>query len=157
MGKIVKEVTGLAKPIVNARDLKLVDVNFLKEGSGWTLKVFIENPAGELKIKDCEEISRMLSDELDRKDPIDKSYILEVSSPGIERPLKDKADYEKYTGQLIQVTTYAPVNGKKEFKGRIVGIEDKEVLLEIEEKNQSKGVVRIPLTKIANAHLSVEI
>lgn len=157
MGKVAEEVTCLAEPIVDARGLKLIEVDFLKEGSNWILRIFIDNPNGELEIKDCEEVSRMLSDRLDQEDPIDKSYILEVSSPGLERQLKDKEDFKKYTGKLIKATTYAPIKGQKEFTGKITSLEDEKILLEIVENNQEKGVVKIPLAKIAHAHLSVEI
>ncbi|MCF8002510.1 MAG: ribosome maturation factor RimP [Halanaerobiales bacterium] len=154
MGKIADEVTGIAAPIVETQGLKLVDVEYIKEGSTWTLRIFIENPDGELKIEDCERISKILSDRLDKKDPIDESYLLEVSSPGLERPLNDLEDYEKHKGNLIKVKTYAPLNGTKEFIGKIIGIENNEVSLEREGKN--KGVIKIPFTKIAHAHLTVD-
>jgi len=156
MGKVKEKTEEIAKPVVKSLGLELIEVVFVKEGSDWILRVFIDNPQGELKIGDCEKISRMLSDRLDSKNPIDKSYILEVSSPGIERPLKSSKDFRENSGEMIHVTTYAPVKGKKDFTGKLSRFKDNTVYLQIIDKNQTKGVVKIPLNKISNAHLTID-
>ena len=150
--KTTEIVSQMLEPIVEVEGVELVDVVFVKEGSDWVLRVFIENPEGELNLQHCENVSRLLSEELDKKDPIEQSYILEVSSPGIERPLKKEEDYHRFKGELVKIKTYAPVENKKEFVGTLNGIEDQEVLIELKEE----GVIRIPWNKIADAHLTFE-
>lgn len=154
MSKIADEVAGIAGPITEVQGLKLIDVEYIKEGSDWKLRVFVENPDGKLEIEDCEKVSKILSKELDRQDPIDKSYILEVSSPGLERPLKNVKDYRDNIGKFITITTYAPINNSKEFTGQLIKFKNNEANLKIDGKN--KGVIKIPFSKIAHAHLAVD-
>ena len=144
-------VAGIAAPIVLSQGLNLVDVDYNKEGSDWKLKVFIENKDGDLTLEHCEKVSKILSEELDRVDPITQSYILEVSSPGLERPLKKPEDYERFKGELIKVKTYGPIEGRKEFKGELILYENN--IVKIKEK---EGVIKIPFNKIADAHLVVD-
>ena len=152
MIKTTEKVKGIAEPIVTAQGLNLVDIEYIKEGANWILRVFIENEKGELNIDKCKIISKLLSKELDRVNPINNSYILEVSSPGIERPLKDANDYKRFTGKLIKVKTYAPFNGKKEITGKLEGINNDVIKINIGDK---KGVIEIPLNKIAQANLTI--
>ncbi len=99
----------------------------------------------------CEAVSRRLSDALDEADPIEQDYILEVSSPGIERPLKKPQDYQRFAGSLAAVKLFAPVDGKKEYQGILVGLENDMVILKIKGKP-----VSFPLAQVAKAHLAVE-
>ena len=151
MSKVVDIVKDLAEPLVKTEGLNLVDVDYQKEGSDWILRVFIENLDGELTLEHCENVSKLLSSELDRKDPIDKHYILEVSSPGIERPLKKKEDFIRFKGELIEVKTYAAIEGKKEFRGKLIDFKDKTVIVD-----DKKGVIEIPFNKIAHANLTFD-
>ena len=151
MSRVVDIVKELAEPLVKTEGLNLVDVDYQKEGSDWILRVFIENLDGELTLKNCEDISKLLSAELDRKDPIDKQYILEVSSPGIERPLVDKEDFLRFKGELIEVNTYAPIDDKKEFRGELINFEDNKVIID-----DKKRVIEIPFNKIAHANLTFD-
>ncbi len=118
-------VADLAQPIVDALSFELVDVEFLKEGANWYLRVYIDKPGGIL-IDDCQAVSEQLSDRLDETDPIKQSYILEVSSPG-ERPLKKERDYERFRGEAVEVKLYQPLNGKKVFEGELLGLVDDRV------------------------------
>ena len=129
MSRVVSIVKEMAEPLVKTEGLNLVDVDYQKEGSDWVLRVFIENLDGDLKLKHCEEISKLLSAKLDREDPIDKHYILEVSSPGIERPLVKEEDFIRFKGELIEVKTYAAIDDKKEFRGKLIDFEDKKVII----------------------------
>ena len=151
MSTTTEIVAGIAEPIVLSQGLNLVDVDYNKEGSDWKLKVFIENKDGDLTLEHCEKVSKILSEELDRVDPITQSYILEVSSPGLERPLKKPEDYERFKGELIKVKTYGPIEGRKEFKGELILYENN--IVKIKEK---EGVIKIPFNKIADAHLVVD-
>ena len=112
----------LVKPIVNRLSYELVDVEFLKEGANWYLRVYIDKPDG-IAIEDCQIVSEELSDRLDETDPIKQSYILEVSSPGLERPLKKDVDFERFRGEPVEVKLFQPVNGKKIFEGDLLGLE----------------------------------
>jgi len=123
--KIEDIVTDLAQPIVDSMSFELVDVEYIKEGAHWFLRVYIDKPGG-ITIDDCQAVSEQLSDELDKNDPIKQSYILEVSSPG-ERPLKKERDFERYKGQVVEVKLYQPINGRKLFEGELIGLIDNKV------------------------------
>lgn len=112
----------LIRPIVDRFSFELVDVEFLKEGANWYLRIYIDKPGG-IVIEDCQAVSEEFSDRLDETDPIKQSYILEVSSPGLERPLKKETDFEKYKGEPVEVKLFQPVNGKKVFEGDLLGLE----------------------------------
>lgn len=151
--KITARTEELVKEIIINDDLEIVSVEYLKEGSNWVLRVYIEDREGNLSIEDCTRISRALSDKLDEEDFIDDSYILEVSSPGVERPLRDEEDYNRFKGRKVYIKTYAPLNGKKEFTGTLEGLVDDTVNIIL---NDTDNKVEIPFKSIANARLSVE-
>jgi ribosome maturation factor RimP len=153
LGRVAEIVTDYVLPIAHTEDLNLIDVEFIKEGSDWILRIFLENQAGDLTIEECEKVSRALSAVLDEEDPIDKSYILEVSSPGLERPLKTEADFERFQGELIAVTTYAKIKGEKEFVGILEAYQNNEILLKL----KTDKTVKIKKDLIARANLTFEI
>lgn len=126
------KVLPLLEPIVEANNLELVDLEFVKEGVNWYLRVYIDKEGG-VNIDDCEQVSRALEAKLDEADPIEQAYILEVSSPGIDRPLKKEADFVKYQGEIIDVKLYKPQNGNKQYQGKLLGLENG--VLSIEEEN----------------------
>lgn len=103
-------------PILEKNGFDLWDVEYVKEGGTWYLRAYIDKPGG-IMVDDCEAVSRELSDTLDEKDFIDDAYILEVSSPGLGRPLKKERDYEKSLGKEVEIRTYRMLEGKKEFRG----------------------------------------
>jgi len=151
MGKKTEElIAEVAEPLVEERELELVDVEYKKEGENWILRVFIDKEGG-VSLDDCQAISRSLSDTLDANDPIENSYLLEVSSPGIDRPLKTERDFKRFTGKLIDVSTYAPINGEKKLTGELLGLEDDEVKIKIDDQE-----VIIPRDKIAQTRLAIE-
>ncbi len=113
-------ITELAQPIVDELSFELVDVEFIKEGANWYLRVYIDKTGG-VAIEDCQAVSEQLSDILDETDLIKQSYILEVSSPG-ERPLKKERDFERFKGEAVEVKLYQPLNGKKIFEGKLLGL-----------------------------------
>lgn len=126
------KVLPLLEPIVEANDLELVDMEFVKEGMNWYLRVYIDKEGG-VNIDDCELVSRALEAKLDEADPIEQAYILEVSSPGIDRPLKKEADFVKYQGEIIDVKLYKAQNGSKQYQGKLLGLENG--VISIEEEN----------------------
>ncbi|MCX7843551.1 MAG: ribosome maturation factor RimP [Clostridia bacterium] len=123
-------VAALAQPIVDKHLFELVDVEFVKEGANWYLRVYIDKPSG-VTIDDCQVISEGLSEVLDKEDPIEQSYFLEVSSPGLERPLKKDSDFEKYKGETVEVKLFEAIEGKKVFEGELLGLADNHVELKI--------------------------
>ena len=108
----------LLSPIARDNQVEIYDVEYVKEGSDWYLRCYIDKDGG-VNINDCEVVSRALSDELDREDFIEDAYILEVSSPGIGRTLKKDKHLEKSLGQEVDLRTYKPVNGSKDFSGTL--------------------------------------
>ena len=105
MSKVIDTVNQLVTPIVDEMGLELVDIEYVKEGKNWFLRVFIDKPAG-IDIEECGLVSEKLSEKLDELDPITHNYFLEVSSPGAERPLKKKQDFEKTIGKNVYIKTY---------------------------------------------------
>jgi ribosome maturation factor RimP len=130
--------------------MELVDVEYNKEGEDWILRVFIDKEEG-IDLGDCEAVSEELSTHLDVEDPIDHSYLLEVSSPGLDRPLRTEEDFKKYNGELVEISTYAPIKGKKEFTGTLLGLEDGNIKLELEQEE-----ILIPRDKVAQTKLAVQ-
>lgn len=144
---IVKEI---AEPIIEENGLELVDVEYVKEGGQWYLRVYLDKEGG-VNLADCEKISVKLSKMLDKEDLIPQAYILEVSSPGIERPLKKIKDYRRFKGRTVNIKTYAPLNGRKNFKGELGEVVPDGVTVYIDDKKHV-----IPLEQIASAKLVAE-
>lgn len=113
----------LILPIVESLGFELVDVEFVKEAGTFYLRAYIDKPGG-ITIDDCENVSRKFSDLLDEKDFIDESYILEVSSPGLGRPLKKDKDFTRCMGEDIEIRLFAPIDGKKEYEGTLTDYSD---------------------------------
>ena len=118
MKKITELTAELAAPAIAAQGCELWDVEYVKEGGTWYLRVLLDKEGG-VDILDCEAISRQLSDLLDEADPIEGSYTLEVGSAGAERSLKRPADFERFLGSPVLVKLYRPQNGSKEFPGHL--------------------------------------
>jgi len=114
--KISETVINIARPIAEGLGLVLVDVEFVREGKDWYLRVYIDKDGG-VTLDDCEAVSRPLSDKLDKLDPIPQAYLLEVSSPGVERPFKTSRDFEKAIGENVRVKLYKAINGRKTIDG----------------------------------------
>ena len=119
-------------PIVEENGFELVDVEYVKEGSTWYLRAYIDKPEG-INIDDCEVVSRRLSDILDEKDYIDDAYILEVSSPGLGRPLKKEKDFKRSLGEEVEIRTYRMIDKQKEFTGILKDYDEKTVTIEMDD------------------------
>jgi len=126
---------------------ELVDVEFLREQGRRILRVTIDKPDG-VQLSDCEKVNKVLGGYLDEKDPIESSYSLEVSSPGVERPLKKSTDFERFRGREARVHTYTAIKGSKKLEGVIKGLREEELLLQVKGEE-----VAVPLDKISKAHL----
>ena len=119
-------------PILEKYEFELVDVEYVKEAGTWYLRAYIDKPGG-IAINDCEVVSRELSDLLDQKDFIDDSYILEVSSPGLGRPLKKERDFARSIGAEVEIRTYRMVEGRKEFTGVLEKYDSESVTVSYED------------------------
>ena len=131
-GNVVAAVRELAEPIAEKLGLEIWDVRFLKEGTDWFLRVFIDKEGG-VNINDCENMSRALDAPLDELDPIEQSYCLEVSSPGIERDLTRPEHFEKFIGADIKVKFIRPVDGKREYCGVLESSDGNSIVLRLED------------------------
>lgn len=138
----------LLLPIVEKQGIEIYDVEYVKEGADWYLRAYIDKPGG-VDINDCESVSRALSDVLDREDFIAEAYILEVSSPGLGRALKKDKHLEKSLGEEVELKTYKPVDGCKEFAGILKAYDDKTITIEIENKEISFAKSDVALIRLA--------
>lgn len=126
-----KNTEEILLPIVEEYGFELVDVEYVKEGSTWYLRAYIDKPGG-INIDDCETVSRRLSDILDEKDYIDEAYILEVSSPGLGRPLKKEKDFRRSLGEEVEIRTYRMIEKQKEFTGILKDYDENTVTIEFD-------------------------
>lgn len=149
--RIDETVTELVAPVVSKSKFELVDVEFVKEGAGWYLRIYIDKPGG-ITIDDCQSISEEVSKILDDADPIHQSYYLEVSSPGIDRPLKKDSEFERYKGNAVEVKLYEPIGGKKVFEGELQGLEGNNVVI----RNESGDILRFERQKVSQVKRAIK-
>lgn len=150
MASVSDRVMDVIMPLLARESLELVDVEYKKEGAAWYLRVFIDKPGG-VQLGDCEKASLLIGSELDKHDIIPHRYYLEVSSPGVERPLKKPEDFLRFRGSEIVVRTTAKFEGSKNFQGKIVDYdEDDRVVIET-----ADGLLKIPHSLISKARLKV--
>lgn len=138
----------LLTPIVERYGVEIYDVEYVKEGSDWYLRAYIDKPEG-VNIQDCENVSRALSDALDVEDFIADAYILEVSSPGLGRQLKKDKHLEKSIGEEVEIKLYKAVDKQKEFSGILVGFDADVITLEIEEQEKTFNRSDIGMIRLA--------
>lgn len=153
MSKVIEVVSELVQPILEELQLELVDMEFLKEGKSWFLRVYIDKDTG-VDIEDCGLVSERLSEKLDEIDPIPQNYYLEVSSPGAERPLKKEEDMKKAVGKHVHIKTYEPIDNEKVFEGELLSFENGIVSILLTIKTRKKQI-DIPYEKIALARLAI--
>lgn len=145
-------VTRLGTPIAEELGYEVVDVEYKKEGSNWILRCFIDSPGG-VGIDECQKFSEALEKVLDREDPIPGSYLLEVSSPGVERPLKKESDFQRFIGENVEIKLHKALNGQKKYNGRLSGFNETDKMIIIRIKDAD---VSIPLSEVAKANLSID-
>ena len=150
-GSVAESVEELVTPITNENHLELVDVEYKKEGKNWFLRIFIDKEEG-VTVDDCTRVSRQIEDLIEVEEVIPSSYVLEVSSPGLDRPLKKEKDFLRFKGKRAHVTTYSPIDQQKNFKGTIQDFREDILFLNIDNKR-----VEIPRNQIAKAKLEIEI
>jgi ribosome maturation factor RimP len=151
-GVILLRVESILGPLLDAEGLSLVDIEYKREQGGWILRVFIDKE-GNVTLDDCARVSREFGQLLDVEDIIPTSYHLEVSSPGLDRPLKKEADFVKYSGRRVRIKTKEPVSGRRNFKGALLGCTEGKVKVKVE----GSEIFTIPLSSILKANLEIEL
>ena len=142
-GYVEKTVEKLAEELLADTGLELVDVEYVKE-KDWYLRVYIDKPEG-IDIEDCQALSEKLEKELDEKNVVPDSYILEVSSPGLDRVLKKEKDFVREAGKMVDVSLYEPLDGSKQITGKLIGCEDNALKLEELEPIDRKKIAQVRL------------
>lgn len=148
---IVNEVQAIVEPIIDNLGLELVEVQYAKEGPNWVLRLTIDGPNG-IGHDECLAVNRAVNQPLDEADPIPGAYSLEVSSPGLDRPLRKPADFVRFAGNEVRVSTYGPIDGRKNWRGMLQGLEDDEVVLTVDGEE-----VRLPFDKVSRTRLVPDI
>ena len=151
---IPAKVTSMLEEFTEGRELEIYNVIYKKEGPCWVLRVFLDKPMGAeseyVSIEECEEVTRYLSDKLDELDFIDRSYNLEVSSPGLDRELIRESDFVRFAGREVEVKTYQQIEGSKNFEGTLVARQDDIVIIDVGGKR-----LEIPADKISKINLAI--
>ncbi len=155
-GRIEALVANLGTPLAEDLGYELIDVEYRKEGPDWILRCSIDCETG-VGINECQRFSEALEKLLDQEDPIPGHYLLEISSPGAERPLKKDRDFERFSGSRAEIKLFQPLNGQKIFHGQLLGIKKNETDQSIQViLNSDNRIVEIPRQTIAKARLVQE-
>ena len=144
--EVEDKITAIVEPLLPDSSIEIVDVEYVQERD-WYLRVFIDK-AGGIEIDDCQELSEQLEEVLDAKNIIADSYILEVSSPGLDRVLKTERDFTREQGKMVEVSLYAPMNGEKVLTGKLTGKDESGIRID--------DAPAIPMDKIAQVRLHIE-
>jgi ribosome maturation factor RimP len=148
--EIKDRVSALAEQVLADQNMELIDLEYRREGRGWVLRLYIDKENG-ITLEDCARVSQEIGTVLDVEDIIGTPYSLEVSSPGLNRPLKKERDFIKYRGRLVKVRTFDPIDNRRNFKGKLREIFDGGIGVEIDGE-----VITIPLANVAKANLEYE-
>lgn len=150
---LAARVASVVEPVIEDLGFRLVRVR-VTGAEGCTVQIMAERPDGTLTIDDCEHVSRALSPVLDVADPVDRAYRLEISSPGLDRPLVRKSDFERYAGHLAKIEMSVPVDGRKRFRGILAGVEGPFARLRRDDaKPEEAADVLLPINEMAEAKL----
>jgi ribosome maturation factor RimP len=153
--KITDIVSEVLNDFLNENRLELYNVEFIKEGKDWFLRVYIDKQENQdeeyVSTDDCEKVSRFLSVKLDEIDPIDQNYYLEVSSPGMDRTLIEEKHYKRFSGKLVEISLYKAIDGAKKYEGILVGLIDGDIVIKDENDNER----RFPQEQVSKTRLAV--
>ena len=149
--RIVNEVSLIAESFLHEFGMEVVDVEFLFENGRWILRVFIDKEKG-VTLDDCASVSRELGDLIEAKNIIDYHYVLEISSPGLNRPLKKESDFMRSIGKMIKLKMFRPIDKRRNFVGRVTNVREGMISLLIDDSN----LVELPLNEIDKARLKYE-
>lgn len=144
--EVVKKIEDIVLPVLKDMELELVDIEYLQEGGYWYVRIYIEKLAGDVSLDDCAKVSMAVEDDIDKL--IDNKFFLEISSPGVERPLKKEKDYIRFTGSKIKISLKHKINEKKNFEGILSKFEDSTLFLITE-----NAELEIPFKEVRKANL----
>jgi ribosome maturation factor RimP len=148
--EVVDRVRAIIHPIVLNEGMELLEIEYRRESSGWVLRLILDKEGG-VTLDDCTRVSQEAGRSLDVEDVVQTPYMLEVSSPGLTRPLKTEKDFEKYRGHLIKLRTVDPIMDRRQFKGKLLGVVENTVEIEVD-----GGIFHIPLSNVAKANLEID-
>ncbi len=149
--EVMDRVKELIADYLEENEIELVDITYKREGGGMVLRLLVDTPQG-VTIAECEAVNNYLSELLDLENVIEEHYLLEVASPGLDRPLTTERDFERVVGKTLEATTYEPIDGRKAHEGKLIGMDKEKIVLE------SSGVSTvIPRRLIARARLKIEL
>lgn len=149
MSDLLTKIEEFVTPILECDQVELVDLTYQKSHSGWTLSFYLDKPGG-ITLEDCEGWSHRLGTLIDEAGLIERAYVLEVASPGLDRALRKLKDFEKFSGQKVHAKLFAPLNGQKNFHGLLLGADEAVIRLELDDKRQ----VELPRDQIAKCRLN---
>ena len=147
--KIMDHVRAIAEPILLNEGMELIEIQYRRESKGWVLRLYIDKGGG-VTLDDCTRISQEVGRSLDVEDFISTPYTLEVSSPGLPRPLKKEKDFMKYRNHMIKMKTFNPIRNRRRFKGKLLGVSENLIEIEID-----REIFQIPLSNVAKANLEI--
>jgi ribosome maturation factor RimP len=147
MARASEKIAAIIEPAVTALGFEMLGVEYLPQGRHSLLRIYIDSEDG-VTVDDCGNVSNQVSAVLDVEDPIRGEYTLEVSSPGLDRPLFTLAHYARFVGSLAEIRLHAPVHGRRKYKGRIQGVEGDEVIIDVDDERQC-----LAIDNIEKAHL----
>ena len=146
-------VRAVAQRVTDGRGFELVDVEVKRSRDGHMVRLFVDKEGG-IGLDELQSVSEEVSAILDAEDPIDATYTLEVSSPGLDRPLRNEAEYRRFVGRLVKLASYEPVDGRRHWLGRLQAVEDGVLVVSLEK--EKGAVARVPLAKVSHGRLEVE-
>ena len=152
MSEIADQIERLVTPALAAENVELVDVTYQKGPGGWTVALYLDK-AGGVTLDDCEKWSRALGDVIDRSDVIDHAYVLEVSSPGLDRPLRKTKDFVRFAGEPVKIRLFGPIEGQRNFHGTLLGGDEDKVRVRLDDGRD----MDLPRSQIAKARLDPQI
>jgi ribosome maturation factor RimP len=150
---VAEKVEAVARRVTLGREFELTDVEVTRDKNGYLVRIFVDREGG-IGLDELQSVSEEVSAILDAEDPIASSYTLEVSSPGLDRPLKTEADYRRFVGKLVKLASYEPVDGRRHWLGRLTSFEEGIVTVRLEKEGGAEA--RIPLGKLSHGRLEVE-
>jgi ribosome maturation factor RimP len=148
--EISDRVRVIAEPILSNEGVELVEIEYRRESKGWVLRLYVDKEKG-VTLDDCTCISQEVGRSLDVEDFISTPYTLEVSSPGLTRPLKKEKDFMKYRNHMIKVKTFDPIENRRQFKGKLLGVSENRIEIEMD-----REIFQIPLSNVAKANLEID-
>jgi ribosome maturation factor RimP len=150
-GEILAKLSEIGKSIVEGAGMEMVHMDLERQRGGWFLRLYIDRPGG-VTLHDCQAISEQMGAELDAGDVIETTYTLEVSSPGLDRPLRNESDFRRFIGRLVAISTFEPIRGRRHIVGRLTAFESG-IATVVDEK---KAEFQVPAQKISKARLEIE-